>query len=174
MSRGGHSPSTAAPGLRSLLANHRSGSVPAVRHEWADLTHSEAGPWTRLPESAVELPIGPCPGRRRLVGVFPYTPRTMGSSLLCVLSPGVAAGEAGRLEFGSGPLHPITSTSELDVTGSDQEMAEPRSEGDGGTQQGRMPSPEELAQSSAERVGVALLPAMSVGGHPAVLTVPIS
>ncbi len=52
----------------------------------------------------------------------------------------------GRHEFGSGPLHSITSTSDLDTTGSDQEIVEPRTEGDAGTQQGRVPSPEEVAR----------------------------
>ena len=42
MSRGGPLPRLPAAGLRSLFANHRSGPVPAVRHERADLTHSDA------------------------------------------------------------------------------------------------------------------------------------
>ncbi len=43
-------------------------------------------------------------------------------------------------------MHSITSTSDLDTTGSDQEIVEPRTEDDGGTQQGRVPSPEEVAR----------------------------
>ena len=49
MSHGRPLPRLPAAGLRSLFANHRSGPVPAVRHERADLTHSDAEALDQVP-----------------------------------------------------------------------------------------------------------------------------
>ncbi len=100
MSLVGHSPDGGPPSNVPCWPITRCRAAPTVRHERADLSDTESAARDQVPrEQRSELHIGPRPGRRWLVGILPYTLRTMPSSLLRLVAWGyhISSGEAAEI-----------------------------------------------------------------------------